>query len=113
MLLPLPLAEPSSLRKIAMNSTDLRNLAALAHAADHYGEARNGKIHGVPGHGDVTVQYRAIHRLADLGLVTWEAHTVEQTIDRGHRFGRTGGTRTYRDTYLSATLTPAGRAALA
>lgn len=96
-----------------INATDLRNLAAIAHAEASYGEARNEKINGVPGYGSVTVQYRAIHRLGDLGLITWEAHTVEQTIDRGHRFGRTGGTRTYRDTYLTARLTDTGRAALA
>lgn len=100
-------------RKNAMTPTDLRNLTALAYAADRYGEARNEKIGGVPGYGDVTVQYRAIHRLADLGLVTWESHTVERTIYRGHLFGRTWGTRTHRHTYLTATLTPAGRAALA
>lgn len=95
-----------------MTSTDLKNLAALAYAFDRYGEARNEKICDVPGFGDVIVQYRAIHRLGRLGLVDWKSHTGSVSVYRGHLFGRTGGTVTRSFTYLTATITDAGRDAL-
>lgn len=94
-------------------ATDLRNLRALAEMAARWGEAKNGKIDDVPGEGSVTVQYRAIHRLGDLGLVTWQAHSEQVSVYQGHRFGRLGGTKLHRYSWVTAQLTDAGRAALA
>lgn len=95
-----------------MKPADLRNLAALAEMARRWGSAQNSEIKNVPGYGAVVVTYKAIHRLGDLGLVTWRAETKEVEIQRGHLFGRTGGTR--RDVRITvyAELTEAGRAAL-
>jgi len=95
-----------------MNNADLRNLAALAEMARRWGSAKNGKIEDVPGWGAVVVNYKAIHRLGDLGLVTWRVESKEIETDRGHLFGRTGGTRRHVETTVFAELTDAGRAAL-
>ena len=94
--------------------SDLRNLAAIAFAQDKFrGPVANGVIHGVPGYGDVVVQYRAMHRLGALGLVTWEGHSEEVSVYQGHSFGRLGGTKTHLRSWVTAEVTDAGRAYLA
>ncbi len=92
---------------------DIRNLTALAEMLTRWGTAKNEKIEDVPGYGTVVVQYRAIHRLGDLGLVTWKAHSQEVSVYQGFRFGRLGGTKLHIVSWVTAELTEAGRALLA
>lgn len=96
------------------SAADLKNLTAIAFAQDRFGSpVINGTVYGVPGYGDVVVQYRAMHRLGELGLVTWEAHSQTVSVYQGFRFGRLGGTKTHIQSWVTAELTPAGRAFLA
>ena len=93
---------------------DLRNLAAIAFAEGRHGSpVVNGTVYGVPGYGDVVVQYRAMHRLGELGLVTWEGHSQTVSTYQGFLFGRGGGTKSRLHSWVTAKLTPAGRALLA
>lgn len=58
----------------------------------------------------ITIQYRTLHALGGLGLAAWQSHSTEYTRQVRTAFGRSlNGTRTERESWVTAILTDAGR----